>query len=157
MRRKGYDVRVVHHLTFRRGNPETDKDARGEAIHDGYVVPVRVKDCKPRPAADGRIYLDRDDLLAAPCLPDLIFTRSNMAYGPWRKQTRGKYAWRLLDDLDPALQAAYRENADKACIRHDHVWHYHEIYWSRPVYWVEDGRVFRGTVYRYNDPHAEAA
>jgi len=159
MRRKGIEVRRVKHLIFRDGNPETDVDAHGDPIHSGYAVPVRVKDCKPRPAANGDIYFDKADIEAAPCLPNLIFTRSNMAYGPWRKQTRGKYVWRLLDSLpeDERMFVLGQAEDEPALIRNGYAMIFASVYWTRPVYWIEDGRVYRGVTYAYEDPKERAA
>ena len=157
MKRKGYNVRPIRHLIFRDGNPETDVDAFGVPIHSGYAVPVRVADCKPRPAANGDIYFDKADIEAAPCLPNLIFTRTNMAHGPWRHQTRGKYVWRRLDRLPEDVQATARRQAEDepGLIRNNHVMWYAAQYWTRPVYWIENGRVYRGVAYAYENPNTE--
>lgn len=135
MKRKGIDnFRRVNHLTWRRGNPETDVDGYGRPIHDGYAVPVRVADCTVRrPDDEGRVYIDPQSLEDAPCLPGLRFSRSNMAYGPWRRQTQGRWF----------------------CVDGEQDWY--TIYWTCPVYWIENNRVYRGTRHRHIDPQERAA
>jgi hypothetical protein len=138
MRRKGIDnFRRANHLTWRYADPKRDVDASGDPIHSGYAVPVRAADCEVLPPNEdnGRLYYDSDSIAEAPCLKGLRFSRSNMAYGPWRRQTRGRYF----------------HVAAETCVR------WFDVYWTCPVYWVEDNVVYRGTVYRHTDPQEKAA
>jgi hypothetical protein len=152
MRRKGYDFRLAPHLTFRTSEPEKDTDAHGDPLRAHMAVPVRLKDCEVM--VDGHLHIAPRQ---ARCLPNLTFTRTNMAYGPWRHRSRGKFAWRRLESLSAANQAYYREQAqeDPSIIQRGYVWTYCDEYWTRPVYWIEDGRVYRATAYSYTDPDAK--
>ena len=116
MKRKCIQFRPAHHLTFR--SPITgDLDARGDAIlktRSGYVVIVRVKDCLDDHGKWNEACRD-----VAPMHGPHTYSRSNMVYGGWRKQSNAN-GW--------------------------------PPHWTSPVYWVENGRVHRGTVHAYKDP-----
>jgi len=118
MKRKGFEVRRANHLGYRLVQ-DGETDFHGKAIHPGYVVIVSIKKCRLY-KKNGRQHYDPTN---APAIP-VVYSRSNMAYGKWRKgdgpnYVRGKWA---------------------------------EKYWTCPVYWVEDGRVYQGTTYRIDVP-----
>lgn len=92
MRRKGIEFKRTPNLDWRYPDPETDATARGEAIKSNYMVIFSRKSGKTIPLSG--------------------FSRTNMAYGMWRKSPRNSEV--------------------ETC----------------PVYWVEDNRVYRGTVRR---------
>ena len=139
MKRKGYNFRRAPHLTWRPADPKRDVGKDGTHIPTNYCVPVRCLDTN----AVGNI---KD----APCLPGLAHSRTNMAYGQWRKQNRGKYFWVRTK---PALNPADFKIAE-ARMNNPEGWEQHWIdpYWTCPVYWIEDGTVWVSTAYRQTDP-----
>lgn len=42
---KGVNVRKSNTITFRNGNPEIDKDLRGNPVESNYIAFVKKKDC----------------------------------------------------------------------------------------------------------------
>ena len=140
MKRKGYEFRRAPHLTWRHADETRDKGRDGTPIARGYFVPVRCQDCN----AVGNI---KD----APCLPGLAHSRTNMAYGPWRKRNQGKYFWeRTKPVLNPADFKAAEERGDKNPEGWEQRWI--NPYWTCPVYWIEGNTVYQSTAYCNRDP-----
>lgn len=169
MIRKGMEFKLARHLTWRTFNPETDLDqCRGydaeyfeRSPHDSYCVIVPVSRCELDPE-DSR-YITRESVEAAKCLPFDGWSRTNMVYGNWRKQTRGRYFWLSVDDerVD-AETLKYRKllaeddpqvarTLDRGLIP---IWF--DTYWTCAVYWVENNRVYYGTIQRYEKPKRAA-
>lgn len=152
MKRDGIKFRRCNHLTARYADPERDVDAEGNPIHSGYTVPVRVKDCQ---VTSGGLIL-RDSIKKAPCLSNLTMSRTNMAYGSWRRQTQGRRDWVRLDSdyLSDGERNFYERHPEHVQQTQGTAWVpiWKEVYWTKAVYWVEDGNVYHGTIHRFGDP-----
>ena len=131
MIRKAIKFRPAPHLRWRNGDPIRDFDERGRPIQPNYVAITRA------------VFGDPKD---APCLPGLSHSRTNMAYGPWRKRNRPINVWRK----HKTGEVTFRNDPEGTLI--DQL-----CYWTCPVYWVEDARVYRGTIQRYDEPKKVAA
>ena len=124
MIRKGMNFRHAPRLSFRLCNGDDPDPERDSA----YVVVVKRADCLD---ASGEFSQELRE--KAPMHGPHRWSRTNMIYSDsWRKQTRGRYI-------------NVRVNGEWEI-------HWKPVYWTAPVYWVEDGWVFRGTNYRYEDP-----
>lgn len=163
MRRKGYDFSLSNDLTYRNYTAE-DAAARGETwtpARAGYCVIVRVKDCLD---ADGNY--DDDLRKSAPHIGFSGWSRTNMLYGDkWRTQGRGRRFARRLSDLSRLEQMEWRSNDEQFGnqVQWDDdkkkdgvVSKWYDVYWTRTVYWVEDGRVYTARMYAYQDPNPES-
>lgn len=92
------------------------------------------------------------------------WSRTNMLYGPWRKQTSGRRFWVRLTSLDGETQRDLRGNhaADRKAGYGTDWWredkhgtmvsHWFDEYWTHPVYWVEDAVVYRATLRSHERP-----
>ena len=157
MKRKGIKFKRAPHLTWR--NPQKgDLDDQGRQIEGAYMVIVRVKDC-----LDENGDFSHELLEKAPQHGRLAHSRTNMAYGPYRKINRRKGFWvQVRPHLTPAqYKEAERElELNGTPIPRSEEWQEFEHYWSCPIYWVENGQVYQASASRYRDPalkYAKAA
>jgi hypothetical protein len=161
------EFKLARHLTWRPMRPEdapqcSDPSYDEEYLrnrHGAYTVIVPVSRCE----IEGG-YITRESLDAAKCLPFSGWSRTNMVYGNWRKQTRGRYVWLEIDDERvTADDLKYRkllaeDDPDVArTLERGLIPIWFDTYWTRSVYWVEDNRVYYGTSYRYEEPKRKAA
>jgi len=119
---KGTQCRQASHLTFRSWDYSLDTDTNGELIpesHGAYVAILRVKNCPIRTNDDETQTLITDNV---PSIP-LDHTRTNAGHGKKR----------------------YNSNPTILKTK-EGTWERVDQYWSCPVYYVIDGRVWRGTV-----------
>lgn len=165
MKRKGYDFQRANHLTHRPFNPELDLKRHVGKIPDpkseDYSVVVSRKAVRKMmvrlngfedPGQDSiKFYVARQQ---TPCLPFTGHSRTNMIYGTWRKQNRGRWFW---VQTGPSLNPAQFKAAEAAGDDNPEGWEQQWIspHWTRPVYWIEDSKVYTATDYRYTDPKEE--
>lgn len=76
MRLKGVNVRKSNTITFRNGNPEIDKDLRGNPVESNYIAFVKKKDCNVI-EEDDKDYLDVKN---TPSIP-VAYGATYYAYG----------------------------------------------------------------------------
>ena len=166
MRRKGHQFKRATHLTFRYVQERDLTEAyRGTMERDvermtAYAVIVPVRAC-----LDDEGKFDVEKREAAKALPLSGWSRTNMLYGIWRKQTRGRRFWVPLKSLSKEHQKAWRANFkhDTKCGLDTSYWyqgegdevqvhHWMSTYWTETVYWVEDACVYTATLYTHEDP-----
>lgn len=152
MKRKGIDFRHAPHLACRDGDPKRDVNEDGRPIEWNYVVIVRLSQVETYIDEDGRSRYTYDALKAAPCIPGLSHSRTNMAYGKWRKNSTGRGFW---VQTKPSLTLAQHKASEAAGDDNPegHVQKWFDNYWTCPVYWVEDAAVYQGTVRSYEEPN----
>jgi hypothetical protein len=174
MKRKGYQFKRARHLTFRYVQARDLEEAyRGTMPRDidrmtAYAVIVPVQACLDDEDEASTILrtsrIDRDKLQAAKALPITGWSRTNMVYGIWRKQTRGRRFWVKLSSLSKEHQKAWRDNYkhDSHCGIDTSYWysdeggvqvhHWCTTYWTKTIYWVEDAIVYTATTHTHEDP-----
>ena len=162
IKRKGHDFRHAPHLTFRDVREEDmSQCVDGREWRDsmrGHVVIVSVKDCLYGPNND----FSHDLREKAKCFLFDGWSRTNMVYGgKIRTQRRGCRRWERLSDQSPDHQAAWRANDDQwgdqvhwddDTKQDGYVAVWHDVYWTRTVYWVEDGAVYTASIRYFEDP-----
>lgn len=137
MRRDGFIFKPSKSLTYRYGNPTRDFDRDGKPIDSSYCAIIR--------------YTGQGSLSATPCLPGLSYGRTNMAYGIWRKRSTGRwFTVQIRPALSPAEYKAYEARGEEPPPETESKWF--DTYWTCPVYWVENGRVYTSTHQRCSDP-----
>ena len=177
MKRKGINFKRARHLYFR---PCQEADLASKAYtprvmrcdwepsRAAYVVIISVKDC-----LDDQGEWDHDRVEDAPARPFTGWSRTNMVYGPYRKQTQGRRFWVRLNTLTKKEQRSWRkghaadvkagrttlDTMQHACFDHDgedaddpQVHHWFDTYWTSSTYWVEDACVYRATSHTHEDP-----
>lgn len=82
---KGVKVRKSNTLVFRDGNPEIDKDAKGEPVECNYVSFVKKSDCDYE-LKDGVKYINP---YSAKCIP-IIYGGTYYGYGKSKKYNGDK-------------------------------------------------------------------
>jgi len=181
MKRKGHQFKRAHHLTFRDAQerdlePDTYKGRLPRAWKRemaAYAVIVPVQACLDDEDEASAILrtarIDLDKLQAAKALPFTGWSRTNMVYGVWRKQTRGRRFWVKLDTLPKNAQKTWRAGhvedlaADRTTFSTAHypwhededgvqVHHWFDTYWTQAVYWIEDAVVYTATIHTHEDP-----
>lgn len=96
-----------------------------------------------------------EDLNAAPCMPFDSWSRTNMVYGRWRRNSRGGwFGVRTKPQLTPAAYKAAEAAGDDNPEGWQDQWF--DTYWTCPVYWVEDGQVYHGTIRTHETPRSKA-
>lgn len=154
MKRKGYEFKLARHLTFRDAQArdlesDTYKGSRrykDPSAYRAYAVIVPVRACIND---EGEFDVEKRE--QAKALPFTGWSRTNMVYGAWRRQTRGRhFPIRTKPALTPAqykvLEAAGDDNPEGWEQR------WFEAYWTAPVYWIENGSVYTATRHTYEDP-----
>ena len=127
MKFQGITMKRAYHLGYRNGNPAMDVNRDGRPVPTHYVSIVRIKDCEIV-EVDGRSYYKPE---TAPAI-SINHGGTYYGYGKTRKRKSEMGAW-VYDD--ETRQYVYL----------------HE-YYTVPVYLVENGKVWQGTVRHKEHP-----
>lgn len=145
MKRKGIDFRAAPHLTWREAQ-EGDLDSRGRQVTGGYFILLRTKDC----LGDSGDF-DQEKRQEAPQFQKLTYSLTNMAYGVWRKQTQGAHFWvRVRKPYTPREAREADEKGIELAPEHELQWR--DVYWTCPIYWIENGYMYRASSRTYENP-----
>ena len=147
MIKKGIDFRAAPHLTFRHPN-EGDVDSQDRQVEGAYFILLRWEDCKDPWT---KVY-DQGLRKEAPQFQKLTYSRTNMAYGRYRRRNQRVQYWVTQKDFLEKNISRWEGVHCNGEVENDQVLVSFPHYYTCPVYWIEGGQVYRGTIKTWDEP-----